>query len=232
MSKTVKTSFTKLIFSLLYILIFPNLLLWIGGNWCWTEGIIFNCWFVALCYTTIIYIYYKDPALLNERYQQVGSGNQKAWDRWVVVGLGIGFIGWIVLMPLDAVRFQWTQTFPQFVKIIGMVMLLCSSFLFFRSYKDNTFLSPLVRIQNERKQKVITTGVYGFVRHPMYLGAILMFIGAPLLMSSFVGIAMGIALVILIGARTIGEEATLENELEGYAEYKQKVRYRFFPYIW
>jgi protein-S-isoprenylcysteine O-methyltransferase Ste14 len=120
---------------------------------------------------------------------------------------------------------------PAPVKALGCLMLAGSFFLFFRSYIDNTFLSPLVRVQTDRKQQVISTGVYGFVRHPMYLGGILMFFGAPVLLGSIGGIGTGLALSVLIMARIIGEEAMLTRELEGYGDYMQKVRYRLVPFL-
>jgi protein-S-isoprenylcysteine O-methyltransferase Ste14 len=107
-----------------------------------------------------------------------------------------------------------------------------SFFLFFRSFTDNTYLSPLVRIQAERKQRVVSTGVYGFVRHPMYLGAVLTFVGVPLLLGSVCGIAVGGGLSVLLAARILGEEQMLVKELEGYDEYRERVRYRLVPGLW
>ena len=91
-----------------------------------------------------------------------------------------------------------------------------SAFLFFRSFHDNTFVSPLVRVQSERKQRVISTGVYGVVRHPMYLGALLMFVGTPLLLASAIGFGVGVALTLLLAFRIVGEERLLADELEGW----------------
>ena len=144
----------------------------------------------------------------------------------------VGFIAWIGIIPLDAKRFGWSPVFPLWLNILGGVMLAGSFFLFFRSYTDNTFLSPLVRIQEERKQQVVSTGVYGIVRHPMYLGGILMFIGAPLLLGSGYGLLPGLALTVLLMARIHGEEEMLARDLEGYREYMQKVRYRLVPFLW
>ena len=222
----------KLLFAFVYILIFPALLFILAGDAIWPEGWVFTLWFLVLCYSTILYLYRKDPALLEERYRKPGTGNQEGWDRYVVYGLLIGFIYWIVVMPLDARRFGWSPVFPLPVKALGFLMLAGSFFLFFRSYTDNTFLSPLVRMQTDRKQQVVSTGVYRVVRHPMYLGGILMFTGAPLLLGSAGGVAAGLALSILLMARIKGEEAMLARELEGYRNYVQKVRYRLVPFLW
>jgi protein-S-isoprenylcysteine O-methyltransferase Ste14 len=222
----------KVIPAILFILVFPALILVLSGDMTWPQGWIFSIWFILLCFSTILYLYRKDPALLEERYQKPGSGNQERWDRYVVYGLLIGFILWIVIMPLDAKRFGWSPVFSLWLNGLGGAGLAGSFFLFFRSYTDNTFLSPLVRIQEDRKQRVVSTGVYGFVRHPMYLGGILMFIGAPLLLGSLWGVLAGLVLTMLLMARIIGEEGMLVRDLEGYEEYTQHVRYRLIPFLW
>ena len=89
-----------------------------------------------------------------------------------------------------------------------------------------------MRIQTDRKQHVISTGVYGFVRHPLYLGCLLMMLGAPLLLGSLYGLLISLIGLILVGGRIIGEEKTLVSELDGYADYKQKVKYRLIPFVW
>ena len=103
---------------------------------------------------------------------------------------------------------------------------------FYRSYVENTFASSLVRIQEERKQQVISTGVYSVVRHPMYLAGILMFLGVPLLLGSLYGFIAGIVICLLVVFRICGEEKMLTNELPGYSDYKKKVRYRLIPFVW
>lgn len=222
----------KIIFTLIYLIVFPILLLFLSGDWLWIEGWLFSIWFTILCYTTIIYLFLKNPALLSERYRKPGSGSQKGWDLYVVFGIVVGFILWITIMPLDAKRFGWTHHFPLQLKITGGTLLLFSFFFFLKSYVDNSFLSPLVRIQTERKQQVASSGVYKFVRHPMYLGAVLLFIGTPLLLGSKYGLLTGFLLTLLLAGRIIGEEKLLTKELEGYAEYKRKIKYRLFPFIW
>ncbi len=222
----------KLVFAFLFVLIFPALILVLSGDFLWPEGWIFAAWFLLLCYSTILYLYRKDPALLAERFRKPGAAGHESWDRYVVYGLGLGFTLWIVVMPLDARRFGWSPAFPLWLNIAGLALLAGSFFLFFRSYTDNTFLSPLVRIQGERGQRIVSTGVYGLVRHPMYLGAILMFLGAPLLLGSCYGVLAGIALTALLMARIRKEEEMLGRELEGYREYTGYVRYRLVPFLW
>ena len=227
-----KTSEIKLFLTFVYVLIFPVVLLFISGNWLWLEGWIFSIWFLGLCYLVLIYLYRYDPALLEERYRQPGSGKEKRWDKYFVYILFVSFVIWFVIMPLDAQRFAWTTNFPVWLKSVGLIFLIGSAFFLFRSYRDNSFVSPLVRIQSERGQKVVSTGVYGFVRHPMYLGGILLFLGAPLLLGSVYGLIVGIFLSILFLIRITGEEKMLVEELDGYVDYKKKVKYRLIPYIW
>jgi protein-S-isoprenylcysteine O-methyltransferase Ste14 len=222
----------KLALSAIYILIFPVLILLLSGDWLWIEGWIFNIWFTALCAAVIIYLYRHDPALLAERFRQAGTSGERAWDRYVVYGLALGFALWIAIMPLDAKRYGWSAGFPLWLKIIGGLGLIPCFFFFFRSYVDNTFASPLVRIQADRKQRVVSTGVYGFVRHPMYLGGILLFIATPLLLGSKFGVLIGVLISLLLIFRIVGEERMLVSELEGYADYRKKVRYRLIPFIW
>lgn len=222
----------KLAGAILYILLFPVLLFLLAGDGEWREGWVFAIWFLLLCFTTIMYLYRRDPALLAERFRKPGTGSQPPRDRLVVYLLVAGFIAWIAVMPLDARRFGWSPPFPSWLTALGVAGLAVSFFFFFRSYADNTFLSPLVRVQDERGQKVVSTGVYSLVRHPMYLGAVLMFLAAPLLLGSLLGFAAGLALTALLMFRIGVEEALLARDLPGYPEYCGKVRYRLVPGVW
>jgi protein-S-isoprenylcysteine O-methyltransferase Ste14 len=150
----------------------------------------------------------------------------------VVWGLAVGWLAWIAIMPLDARRFGWSAGFPLWLQVVGGLLLVPAFVLFYRAFTDNPYLSALVRVQSERRQHVVSTGVYGFVRHPMYLGAILMFLGAPALMGSKYGLLIGLVLSLLLAGRSLGEEKLLVDELEGYEEYRKKVRYRLIPFVW
>jgi protein-S-isoprenylcysteine O-methyltransferase Ste14 len=225
-------SLPKLVATAAYLVAWPALELWISGDWHWAEGWIFGLWFVTICAVCIGWLYRRDPALLAERYRKPGSGGQSRADRYIVYGLLLGFIAWIAVPPLDARRFGWTPRLPLWVEAGGAGLLLVSAFFLFRSFTDNTFLSPLVRIQAERRQRVISTGVYGMMRHPMYLGASLMFVGGPLLLGSTWGLVPGLGLVLLLMVRIVGEEKLLARDLAGYDAYRKTVRYRLLPHVW
>lgn len=213
-------------------LVFPGITLLLADDPGWGEGWIYGLWFDAMMLSIMIYTYLYDPALMAERSTMPGSGNQKRWDTYLMAAILIIALLWLVIMPLDARRFGWSPAFPLWLKILGGVALLPSLFLIFRATTDNTFLSAQVRIQADRKQHVVSTGVYGFVRHPLYLGVALLMIGAPLLLGSVWGLILsGISFILLI-IRIIGEEKMLIEELEGYEEYKMKVKYRLIPFIW
>jgi protein-S-isoprenylcysteine O-methyltransferase Ste14 len=143
----------------------------------------------------------------------------------------VDFLVWFAIMPLDARRFRWSPVFPLWIEIAGAVLLALSSFLVFEALKENTFAAPVVKMQKERDQKVISTGLYAIVRHPMYAGATLLFIAAPLLLGSVVGLVMGLVLIVTIAARAVGEEKMLKQELEGYSDYVKRVKWRIIPFV-
>ncbi len=223
---------TMIVNSVVTVLFFPALILLLGGNWRWVEGWIFGLWLDAMILSVTLYLYLKDPALLAERAQMPGSQNQKPWDKYLLTAIYLVALAWLIIMPLDAERFKWSPAFPVWLKILGGLVLLPALYLIYQPTVENTYLSTLVRIQSERKQHVISTGVYGFVRHPLYLGCLLMMLGAPLLLGSIYGLILSLIGLILVAGRILGEERMLTNELEGYEEYKKKVVYRLIPFIW
>jgi len=214
-----------------YVLGAAALLLWLSGNWRWVEGWIFGLWLVSFIPAIFLWLHYKDPALLAERLRLPGSGGESRADVAILFGVKLGWIAWIVLSPLD-VRFGWMPRLPLGSEVCGGILLLAGSFFMFRAFTDNTYLSQLVRIQSERGQHVIDTGVYGVVRHPMYLGASLVFVGGALLLGSLCGLLVALAEVLLLVLRIFGEEKLLARDLAGYGAYRQKVRYRLMPHLW
>ena len=225
------SSFRQVIITFFYLLIYPVLLFILSGDWFWAEGWIFSIAFCLLSFSIVLYLYFKDPALLNERFGSPFQKEQKSWDKILLVFVMLGFLMWFVVMPLDAKRFGCSPPFPLWLKIVGAGLLVTGFAVLFAALAENTFAAPVVKIQKECGQKVISTGVYSIVRHPMYLGGTLLFFGAPLLLNSIYGLASGVFLTILIAARSVGEEKMLAQELDGYDDYMKKVRWRLMPFV-
>ncbi|MGD2249042.1 MAG: isoprenylcysteine carboxylmethyltransferase family protein [Candidatus Methanofastidiosia archaeon] len=228
-----------ILFTAFYFLLYPAAVFVIAGDLTWIEGWIFTITWLTWCYAMLIYLAKKDPGLLRERLispiqkekKEEQDIRQKGWDKPIVAIFLIFFVVWIVGTPLDAKRFALSPEFPIVVKAIGTIFLNSGLAVIFKAYIDNPFASPVVRIQKDRKQKVVSTGIYSVVRHPIYLGAILWVIGMPLLFGSLIGIGCIIGIGILLTIRAVKEERTLADELEGYDEYRKKVPYRIIPFI-
>lgn len=208
-----------------------TLLLWLSGNWRWVEGWVFGVWWVSLMAALYLWLRFKDPVLLAERMRMPGSGGESRFDMVILFALKLCYMASLFVSALDE-RFGWTPRLPLWGEACGGILLLGGSFFMFRALTDNTYASQLVRIQSERGQHVIETGVYGFVRHPMYLGGSLMFVGGPLLLSSVCGLLLGLAAVGFLILRILREEKLLAGDLEGYGTYREKVRFRLIPHIW
>jgi hypothetical protein len=117
--------------SLITILIFPAVILFVSGNWLWLEGWIFSLWFDAMFLSNMVYLYRNDPALLAERSKAPGSDNQKQWDKYLLTGAYLMALVWFIIMPLDAKRFGWSPYFPVWLKVLGGVALLPSLYLIY-----------------------------------------------------------------------------------------------------
>jgi protein-S-isoprenylcysteine O-methyltransferase Ste14 len=134
----------------------------------------------------------------------------------------------VVLSPLD-VRFSWSLV-PWYVSIIGDVLVVFSFYIFYLVSKVNTYAAANIRV--EEGQQVIMTGLYRFVRHPMYLGAMFLFIGTPLALGSWWTLFLTPVFLALLVARILNEEKILVRDLPGYTEYQKKVTTRLIPFIW
>ena len=221
----------KLVVAICYLLVFPLILLYLGGDWRWLEGWLFSIIFLLICLVTLVYLYFYDPDLLNERFGSPFQEAQKPWDKVLLSFFFIDFLVWFAIMPLDARRFNWSPAFPFWLKLTGTALLAISGYILFGALKENTFAAPVVKMQKERGQKVISTGLYAIVRHPMYAGATLLFIAGPLLLGSVLGLGMGLVLIVTIAARSVGEEAMLKQELDGYGDYMKRVKWRMIPFV-
>jgi protein-S-isoprenylcysteine O-methyltransferase Ste14 len=149
-----------------------------------------------------------------------------------MVALLVTVLGWIIFMPLDAERFHWSPRLPAWVQATGAVLIILAFWSWSRVLKANSFAATTIRVQHEREQKVISTGPYAIVRHPMYADAIFLFMGAPLLLGSLWGLAVLLLIAPILAARALGEEALLFEGLPGYRDYAAKVRFRLIPGVW
>ena len=173
-----------------------------------------------------LYLLKNDPQLLERRLDR-GESRQ---DQKLVIILSTFIFLPIFLLPGFDQRFEWS-TVPVGVVLLGDLVVLVSYYFFFRVLRENSYASRVVKVE-KGVQKVITTGPYAIVRHPMYFAITLMFGAIPLAVGSYWGVLPVIPLIILLAFRVRDEEALLIEELEGYADYMKKTRYRIFPGIW
>lgn len=201
-----------------------------AGTIAWLAGWVFLVLFFSFVFALTFWLFRYNPGLLRER-MTVSQPDQKVWDKVFFLLMSVSFIIWLVLMPLDAVRFRWSHV-PLWLQVVGAVILVGSFFLFFLTYRENSYLSPVVRIQKERGQTVVSTGPYHYVRHPMYAAAFLLMFGTSLLLGSWYGLLWAMILIGMLARRAVLEERTLRAELQGYDTYMAQVKYRLIPYIW
>lgn len=167
----------------------------------------------------------KNPGLLKERL----DAKEKQKDQDLVIKLsGLMFLAGFIIAGLG-VRFGWPML-PRTASLAFVAVFLLAYLLYAEVLRENAYLSRTIKVQEG--QKVIDTGLYGIVRHPMYSATLLLFLSMPLVLGSFQAFIIFLAYPIIISKRISGEEAFLENELPGYREYKQKVKYRLIPFIW
>lgn len=183
-------------------------------------GILFIPMFIAGIIMMI-----KNPQLLEKRL----NAKEKLKEQDMVVKLsGLMFIVGFVIAGLDY-RFSWF-ILPIEISIAGSVLFIISYILYAEVLRENTYLSRTIEVSEN--QKVIDTGLYGIVRHPMYSATLVLFISMPLVLGSLFSLIVFILYPLIISKRIISEEKFLEKELNGYIEYKKKVKYRLIPFIW
>lgn len=201
-----------------------------AGTLVWPAGWAYLILLYGWLFIGILLLLKYNPGLLAERIN-VSPPNQKAWDKVFVVLLNLFVFGSLILMSLDAVRFHWSQM-PLWLQVVGATALVVSFVLISLVFRENSYLSATIRIQEERGQTVVTTGPYRYVRHPMYAGGLFMFLGTPLLLGSWYGMLLTLLFLPALLVRAVLEERTLLRELPGYDAYMTQVKYRLIPYIW
>jgi protein-S-isoprenylcysteine O-methyltransferase Ste14 len=201
-----------------------------AGTFSWPEAWIYLViqfgWSIALS----IFLWRHDIELLKDR-MKFTKKSAKGWDKVMTFVSMPFYIPYLVIPGLDAVRYQWSYV-PVWAKVACFIVLVASFMWVSWIMKENTYLSRFVEIQDDRGHKVITTGPYRFVRHPMYIGALLLMIALPVALGSLYALIPMAFIIVFIIVRTYLEDKTLHKELEGYVDYAQRVRYRLIPGIW
>lgn len=194
-----------------------------------TLGFMRGWLFMALLFVPMFFagivMMLKNPELLGKR---LNAKEKEREQKGVVAYSGLMFIVGFVLAGLDF-RFGWLPM-PAWLSIAASVIFLLAYMLYAEVLRENTYLSRTIEVQEG--QKVIDTGLYGIVRHPMYFATVLLFLTMPLVLGSIISFIVFLAYPIIIAARIKNEEKVLEEGLEGYADYKKCVKYRMIPFIW
>ena len=213
--------------------LFAIALMWPAGTWQWWEAwVLVGLWTIYGLMITM-YLLRNDPALLSERLKLVPlHKEQKAWDKALMLLFFIAGIGLYLLPGFDVMRYGWSEPLPLWVRVTAMLVHIPCLVLLGWIMRENTYLSQVVKIDKERGHKVITTGPYAIVRHPMYSAVIILLFAVPVALGSRFSMILSLFLTVLLIVRTYLEDRTLHAELEGYSEYAKQTIYRLIPGLW
>jgi protein-S-isoprenylcysteine O-methyltransferase Ste14 len=229
-SKKVSKEFrSRIVTGVLGLLVFTLLWFGIAGRVTWWQGWAFLLAF--LIYVSILFwrLSKLNPELVRERNRPAAEA--EAWDRVVMGIYSLILVALLIVSALDGGRYAWSAV-PLGVQMIGWIFLIAAGALVWHVMMTNAYLSSVARIQEDRGQVVIQEGMYRYIRHPMYLGIIIGFIGIPLVLNSWWAMIPSIVIVGLFVYRTYREDQMLMDGLAGYAEYAEVVRYRLLPGVW
>lgn len=221
----VKLFFSAIIKFLLGVVLVGALIFLPAGTILYFNGLLLMGILFVPMFLAGIVMMVKNPVLLESRL----DAKEKERDQSLVVKLsGLMFLVGFIVAGLGY-RFDW-YILPIGVSIGGAVAFLIAYILYAEVLRENTYLSRTIKVQEG--QKVVDTGLYGIVRHPMYSATLLLFLSMPIVLGSVYAFVIFLAYPFIIAKRIKGEEELLERELEGYSEYKKKVKYRLIPFIW
>jgi protein-S-isoprenylcysteine O-methyltransferase Ste14 len=215
--------------SLAVLALIMGLLLFVcAGTVRYWQAWIYLSLFVGMSAVITLDLMRHDPALLARRMKGGPTAEPRPQQRFIMLGASLGFVGLLVVPALDF-RFKWSAV-PLGGVLIGDALFALGFGFIARVYRENTFTSATIQVAEG--QRVIATGPYAIVRHPMYASAMLYLIGTPLALGSYCGLlAFAFMLPFLIW-RLVDEERLLARDLQGYTDYQQRVRYRLLPFIW
>jgi protein-S-isoprenylcysteine O-methyltransferase Ste14 len=226
-------SVPKIVAGVVFNVAFYALLLFVpAGTLLWSRAWMFLVVTVAVMAVAIFSILPDNSGLFSERARGVIQKGQPLWDRVLVILLVVSYVGQIVFIPLDVFRFQLVPKPGGLVSFLGLALYVAGWWMMTLAMKVNPFAVPVVRLQEERHQRVIDTGVYAVVRHPMYAGFVPMVVGPALWLQSYAAALLAIVPIAVLALRSVFEERFLKRELKGYDAYTEKVRYRLIPFVW
>ncbi len=202
-----------------------------AGTVSWLAGWVYIALLCGVTLLVVPMLARNDPELLKERMSSPIQRNQPLWDKVFLPVFLLLFVAWLILMPLDAVRFGWSDV-PVWLQVVGALGIVLSFYGWYLTFRENAYLYPVVKIQEERGQRVVTTGPYRYVRHPMYACSLLFFPATALLLGSWLGLLFSLVLIAMIILRTALEDRFLRSGLAGYAQYAETVKYRLIPRLW
>jgi protein-S-isoprenylcysteine O-methyltransferase Ste14 len=213
---------------LVFTIVLAALLFLPAGTIHYWQAWAFLAVFVGLVLGLTVDMMKKDPKLLERRLRSGPVVEKRGIQKIVQTIALIAFVALVIVPALDH-RFEWS-TVPLPVVLAGDVLVMTGVLAILFVFKENSFASAVIEVDPE--QRVISTGPYAFVRHPMYLGALIMLFGAPLALGSWWGLWALIPITAVIVVRLLDEEGFLTKNLAGYAEYQRQVRYRLVPFLW
>jgi protein-S-isoprenylcysteine O-methyltransferase Ste14 len=226
-------SVSKLIVGVIFnVAIFGVLLFLPAGTLDWWRAWVFlGLVFVGSVAGTVS-LYRLNQDLLEERFKSPIQKGQPLADKIVVILLITSFAGLLVFIPLDVFRFLLMRKPGTLVSSSSLVLFVAGWWIMTLALIENAFAAPVVKHQQERGQKVIESGLYGVVRHPMYAGAVLLMVGMPLWLESYAAAILASVPIATLVLRILVEEQFLRRELAGYDAYTERVRYRMIPFLW
>ncbi|MBP1885760.1 methyltransferase family protein [Sinorhizobium mexicanum] len=202
-----------------------------AGTVAWPAGWVYVALMLAVSLIAGLSLARHDPALLKERLSAPIQKGQPFADKVLLTIIFLFLFGSFAFMALDAVRFGWSSV-PQWVQGVGALILLLSIWLNYWTFRENSFAAPVVKVQRERGQRVVTAGPYRYVRHPLYAGGLLYLAGTSLLLGSWWGLVAVVLFALLLAVRIGIEEKALRTGLAGYDAYAARVRHRLIPFVW
>lgn len=223
---------TLIVGILLNVAIFAGLLFGPARTWAWGRAWVFLGVVLVAAVVSTASLVRGHQDLLAERFKSPIQQGQPLADKIVLLLLITAFCGETVLIPLDVFRWRLLWEPGALVSAVGLVLFVAGWGIMTLALRENAFAAPVVRLQAERHQTVVDTGVYGVVRHPMYAGAIPLLVGMPLWLGSYAATALASVPIGILVLRIRIEEQFLRRELEGYAAYMARVRYRLIPFLW